>query len=386
MQKSYFTSESVTAGHPDKLCDAISDQILDAIIEAQPEETRSLARSAVEVMALPGMVVVGGEVSCDGYVDIPAVARLAIIECGYADQTFGFDGRTCAVLTSINEQSPDIQKAVNKNGTFGAGDQGLMFGYACNETPELMPIPIVLAHKLARRLHYCRLNTEAANWMGPDGKTQVTIEYEGDKPIGIDTVVISCQHAKYIEQKEIEAFVTAKVIEPVTSAYVLEPPKKILVNPSGSFIKGGPCADSGLTGRKIIVDTYGGYARHGGGAFSGKDPTKMDRTGAYMARHLAKSIVQSFLATRCEVQLSYAIGKAEPVAVRVDTFGTGIKDDRQIEAYISAAFDLTPHGIIKQLHLFDPARVRFSRFSAYGHFGRDAQIAPWEETEKLEVW
>ena len=389
-----FTSESVMPGHPDKMCDRIADEILDAIIEAQPSDRKNLARSAVEVMALPGMVVIGGEVTCDGYVDIPAIARKAIKACDYDGPEFGFDGNTCGIVTAINEQSPDIAQAVNREGlkALGAGDQGLMFGYACNETEGLMPLPITLAHQLALLISGPGRGIKAKDGgplFGPDGKTQVTVEYnEKGEPVGIDTIVVSVQHRAETELEEIKEVVNDLIIPAVRKQYPQEwfSDCHVMVNPSGRFVRGGPNADSGLTGRKIIVDTYGGMARHGGGSFSGKDPTKLDRSGAYMARHIAKSVVGSRLAHCCEVQLAYAIGRPEPVSLRVDTFGTAVRDidDRDIECEVVGNFDLTPGGIIEGLRLFDGEVVRYADYSAFGHFGRF--MAPWEEMKKLEVW
>lgn len=369
----YFTSESVLPGHPDKLCDYIADSILDKILQAQSTCGFGRARSAVEVMALPGGIVVGGEVTCDGYVDIPAVARQAIKDVGYDGPDFGFDGNTCAVLTSISEQSQDIANAVVMDGKLRAGDQGLMFGYATNETPELMPLPIMAAHFLAQQI------SKAGNpQIGPDGKTQVTVVYdESHRPVAIDGIVVSMQHTQLMSPARLAAFALEQAIRPLQEKYGHLPvSNRIYVNPSGQFVKGGPCADSGLTGRKVIVDTYGGMARHGGGAFSGKDPTKLDRTGAYMARHIARSIVTHGDAKRCEVQLAYVIGHEVPISVRVDSFGTG--DDALLESYVKEAYDLRPSAIIERFDLFNPHRISYAKLSAFGHFGRCPSLQPWE--------
>ena len=387
--KQFFTSESVTEGHPDKIADQISDAILDAILEKDPN-----ARVACETFVTTGMVLIAGEISTKCYVDMPKIARGVIKDIGYHDMNHGFDYKTCAVLTSISEQSADIAMGVDKAleakmgemddselDAIGAGDQGMMFGYACDETPELMPLPISLAHKLAMKLTEMRKN-KTLTYLRPDGKAQVTVEYEDDKPLRIDTVVVSTQHAPDVSTEVIRKDIMNYVINTVLPKELLDENTKYFINPTGRFVVGGPQGDSGLTGRKIIVDTYGGMARHGGGAFSGKDPTKVDRSAAYAARYIAKNIVAAGLAKRCEVQLAYAIGVANPVSVRVDTFGTSKVSEHVLEEVIPEIFRLTPAGIIEMLDLRKP---QYRQLAAYGHMGREELGVAWERRDKVEA-
>jgi S-adenosylmethionine synthetase len=369
-----FTSESVTEGHPDKICDQVSDSILDEIISQDPE-----SRVAVEAMTTTGIVFVAGEVTSNARIDAQDVVRRTLRDIGYNGLKHGFDGNSCSVLTSIHEQSPDISMGVskNENGVQGAGDQGLMFGYATNETTELMPLPITLAHKLTMKLASVR-KEKTLDWMGPDGKSQVSVIYEDAIPKKIDTVVVSTQHTEDISISQVREEVISKVIKPVCEDLISNS-TKFLVNPTGRFVIGGPVGDTGLTGRKIIADTYGGMGRHGGGAFSGKDPSKVDRSACYMARYIAKNIVAAGLALKCEVQLAYAIGVADPVSIMVDTFDTGKVDEEKIESQVREIFDTTPQGIIETLRLKRPI---YKKTAAYGHFGRNEPDFTWENTDK----
>lgn len=390
MKNLLFTSESVTEGHPDKMCDAISDAILDELMKKDP-----MSRVACEVATTTGLVLVMGEITTSAYVDIPKIARETIRDIGYTNAEYGFDANTCSVITAIDEQSPDIAMGVNQaledrdttsgsektSSVLGAGDQGMMFGYATDETPEYMPFPIVMAHKLAKRLTEVRKNG-VLPYLRPDGKTQVTVEYDpAGRPLRVDTVVVSTQHDPEVTQGRLHADIKGQVIEPIIPEEMIDDETKIYINPTGRFVIGGPHGDSGLTGRKIIADTYGGYARHGGGAFSGKDCTKVDRSAAYAARYVAKNIVAAGLAKKCEIQLSYAIGVAQPTSIMVDTFDTGIVSDEKIAIMVSEYFDLTPEGIIKSLDLRRPI---YKQTAAYGHFGRTDVELPWEKLDKAD--
>ena len=387
MAKHLFSSESVTKGHPDKICDRISDSILDAIMAQDPN-----GRVACETCCTTGMVLIMGEISTTANIDIPSIARKAICDIGYDSADKGFDGNTCAIITSLDKQSPDIAMGVDasfelkggeedKYNLNGAGDQGMMFGYACDETPELMPMPISLAHKLALKLTEERENGELA-YLRADGKTQVTVEYDDDRVVRIDAIVVSSQHSADVELETIRKDIIEKVIKPTIDPSLIDENTKIYVNPTGRFVTGGPQGDSGLTGRKIIVDTYGGYSRHGGGAFSGKDPTKVDRSAAYMCRYIAKNIVAAGLAKKCELQLAYAIGVAKPVSVMVDTFGTGVHSDAELAKAVQNVFDLRPAAIIDELDLRRPI---YTATSAYGHMGSTDVDLPWEHTDKIDA-
>lgn len=386
MAKYLFTSESVTEGHPDKICDQISDAVLDSILEQDPN-----GRVACETTITTGMVMVMGEISTSCYVDIPKIARQVIRDIGYDRAKFGFDCDTCGIITSIDEQSCDIALGVDKgleaknaNSTEednGAGDQGMMFGFACDDTPELMPMPISLAHKLAKQLTKVRKDG-TLHYLRPDGKTQVTIEYENEVPVAVETIVISNQHSPEVEMEQLRADIKKYVIDPIVPQELMTEQTKIFINPTGRFVIGGPQGDSGLTGRKIIVDTYGGMGRHGGGAFSGKDPTKVDRSAAYAARYVAKNIVAAKLAKKCEVQLAYAIGVAKPVSINVNTFGTGAVADEQLEKAVEKVFDLRPTAIINSLGLRRPI---YRQLAAYGHMGREDLGVSWEKTDKVDA-
>ena len=370
--KRFFTSESVTEGHPDKICDQISDAVLDSILAQDP-----MARVACECCCTTGLVMVMGEITTNCYAEIPKIAREVIREIGYDRAKYGFDCETCSVLTTIDEQSADIALGVDAE---GAGDQGMMFGYACDETPTLMPAPIYYAHELAKQLTAVRKNGTLP-YLRPDGKTQVTVEYDDDRPVRIDAVVVSSQHGPEVSQEQIRQDILREVIDPVLPASMLDAETKIFVNPTGRFIIGGPHGDSGLTGRKIIVDTYGGYASHGGGAFSGKDPTKVDRSAAYMARYIAKNIVKAGLARRCEIQMAYAIGVKDPVSVYINTQGTGTVDDAKLAEAVRKVFDMTPQGMIRTLDLRRPI---YRKLAAYGHMGREDLGVKWEICDKTE--
>jgi len=375
MTRTLFTSESVTEGHPDKICDQVSDGILDACLRQDPD-----SRVAVECLTKTGMIVVAGEVTTGATLDIPSIARGVLKEIGYTKSSYGIDADTCAVLVHLEKQSPDIAQGVDASTQKeqGAGDQGLMFGFACNETPELMPLPIILAHRLAQRLAYAR-KAGVIPYLGPDGKTQVTVEYENEKPVRVDTVLVSAQHDEGVDHDTLRKDIIAKVITPVCEKW-LDANSKILTNPTGKFVRGGPYADAGVTGRKIIVDTYGGAGRHGGGAFSGKDASKVDRSAAYAARYIAKNIVASGLADKCEVQLAYAIGVAAPVSIHVNTFGTGKIDEEKLAELVYKHFPLKPKQIIDYFQLKKPI---FRKTTCYGHFGKEE--LPWEQADKATI-
>jgi S-adenosylmethionine synthetase len=377
-RKILFTSESVTEGHPDKVADAVSDAVLDAMLEQDPD-----SRVACETLVNTGICVVAGEITSKAIVDIPATVRNAITDIGYVGGDSGFDGKTCGVIVNLDKQSPDISQGVTASDSHeqGAGDQGMMFGYASNETPELMPLPISLAHKLGKRLSELRRSGELP-WLQPDGKSQVTVEYDGDKPVRVDAIVISNQHSPSVTQEEIHREIIKRCIEPVVPKNLVNGQIKYHINPTGRFVVGGPAGDSGLTGRKIIVDTYGGMGRHGGGAFSGKDPSKVDRSATYMARYIAKNVVAAGIADRCEVQLAYAIGVAQPVSINVQTFGTNKIDEEKISAILMEHFDCRPASIIKLLDLKKPI---YRKTVAYGHFGREDQGFKWELKDQADV-
>nr|WP_302599197.1 methionine adenosyltransferase [uncultured Cellulosilyticum sp.] len=389
MARRLFTSESVTEGHPDKIADQVSDAVLDAIFEQDPN-----ARVACETALTTGLVLVMGEITTNCYVDINKIVRNTINEIGYNAPEYGFDGHSCGVIVALDEQSPDIAMGVDKAleakkgemteeaiEAIGAGDQGMMFGFACDETPELMPMPISLAHRLSKRLSEVRKNG-TLSYLRPDGKTQVTVEYDGDKVVRIDAIVVSTQHSEEVSQEQIHQDIMEHVIKPIVPAELLDAETKYFINPTGRFVIGGPVGDAGLTGRKIIVDTYGGYASHGGGAFSGKDPTKVDRSAAYAARYVAKNIVAAGLAKKCEIELAYAIGVAKPVSILVNTHGTGVVSDEKLVELVEKHFDLRPAGIIKMLDLRRPI---YKQTAAYGHFGRIDVDLPWERTDKAEA-